>query len=67
MELSNPKIKKFRILYNRGLKNFSLRKIFYTFFQKKSALKKILIFQEMELFSLKLKKRLIFQEGTCKA
>ena len=35
MELSNPKIKKFRILYNRGLKNFSMRKMFYTFSRKK--------------------------------
>ena len=33
---------------------------------KQPTLKKLLIFQEMELFNLKLKKILIYQEGTLK-
>ena len=33
---------------------------------KQPTLKKLLIFQEMELFNLKLKKTLIYQEGTLK-
>ena len=35
--------------------------------QKKSTLKKFLIFQKTELSRLKLKKHLIFQKGTCKS
>ena len=35
--------------------------------KKKNTLKKFLIFREMELPGPKLKKHLIFQEGTCKA
>ena len=49
------------LIFQEG--NFRAQKIK----NKKTTLKKLLMFQEMELSSPKLKELLIFQEGTCKA
>ena len=56
-----------RLYFTTLASKFSLRKISYIFSGNKIALKKFIIFWEMELSGLKLKKFLIFKEGTCKA
>ena len=57
MELSSPIIKKLVIVFNT---NFSLQNVSYIFCRKKTALKKYILFREMQLPSLKLKKHLCF-------
>ena len=53
MELFGPIIKKFVILFNP---NYSLQNVSYIFCRKKTALKKYVLFREMQLPSLMLKK-----------
>ena len=59
MELSSPKIKK-KLYFTTLTSKFFLEKNLLYFFQKKTALKKFLIFREMELSSPKLIKSPIF-------
>ena len=68
IELSSPKIKEFYILYNtlRQSQKFSLRKFLIIFPEKKLALKKFLIFQEMELCHPKLGKLLYLRKELAK-
>ena len=53
MELFGPIIKKFVIVFNP---NYSLQNVSYIFCRKKTALKKYVLFREMQLPSLMLKK-----------
>ena len=53
MELFGPIIKKFVIVFNP---NYSLQNVSYVFCRKKTALKKYVLFREMQLPSLMLKK-----------
>ena len=59
MELSNPKIKKFVLLYNPNL-NFFPWKQFVNFFSGKKLILKFFTFWEMELSDRKIKKFLYF-------
>ena len=59
MELSSPKIKKFLILSGSSPQNIFFKNFLY-FFLKTPTLKKFVMFQEIELSSLKPKNLLIF-------
>ena len=61
MELSSPKINKFLIFLEKELSSL----IFFLYFRKTRS-KKILIFREMEIYSLKLKKLFFFRRELSK-